>query len=225
MLDAELIATLHSSTLADVLDTFGVWGVLDNEVKLVNGVEAPLFGSAYTVRWSPVRKPHNIMSPQPSTWDDVKHFLVPDVRDGSKSIYVGGVDGGLLKDLALAGGFSATDLCGRGFRGMILGGAIRDAHVVGTLPIPIWATNYTPADTQGNFRVSEVGTSCFVGRIQIRTGDFVFADASGCVVVPQHLVDEVLVKALDIERREVTIQEKVSAGESLWDVVHHLGRL
>ncbi|PRB80661.1 dimethylmenaquinone methyltransferase, partial [Pseudomonas cedrina] len=117
----------------------------------MNDFTGPVFGIAYTVRWAPVRKPRDIMAAQPSTWNDVKHFLAPEVKSGRGKIYVGGVDNGVLTELALAGGFSAADFNLRGFEGIILGGAIRDAHVIKQLSIPVWATNFTPADTQGNF--------------------------------------------------------------------------
>nr|WP_256595422.1 RraA family protein [Pseudomonas sp. MYb193] len=216
---------LHTPTLADVLDTFGVWGVLDSRIIPMNDFTGPVFGIAYTVRWAPVRKPRDIMAAQPSTWNDVKHFLAPEVKSGRGKIYVGGVDNGVLTELALAGGFSAADFNLRGFEGIILGGAIRDAHVIKQLSIPVWATNFTPADTQGNFKVSEAGTTCNISGITIKTGDLIVADASGCVVVPQELITDVLTRAFEIEQKEKIIFDRVSAGEVLWDVVHDLGRL
>jgi len=217
--------TLHTPTIADVLDGFGVWGVLDPSIVPLNKIEEPIFGKAYTVRWTAVRKPKNIMNPQPSTWEDVKQFLVPDVNDAKGMIYVAGVDGGLLRHLALAGGFSATDFSSRGFAGMILGGAIRDAHVVCNLKMPIWGTNFTPADTQGNFKIAEVGGTCNVGGVLIKSNDFIFADKSGCVVIPAEISEEVIHAALEIEGRESELLARIESGETLWDVVHDLGRI
>ncbi len=225
MINDPRMQLLHTPTLADVLDTFGVWGVLDSNIVPMNDLTGPVFGSAYTVRWAPVRKPRDIMAAQPSTWDDVKSFLVPEVTCGRGKIYVGGVDNGLLTELALAGGFSAADFHLRGFEGVILGGAIRDAHVIKQLKLPIWATNFTPADTQGNFKVSEAGTTCSILGVTIKTGDLIVADASGCVVVPQELINDVLTRAFEIEQKEKIIFDRVAAGEVLWDIVHDLGRI
>ncbi|WP_438867469.1 RraA family protein [Pseudomonas sp. L1(2025)] len=225
MINDPRMQLLHTPTLADVLDTFGVWGVIDTRVVPMNDVRGPIFGSAYTVRWSPVRKPRDIMAAQPSTWDDVKNFLAPEITFGRGKIYVGGVDNGLLTELALAGGFSAADFQLRGFEGVILGGAIRDAHVIKQLELPVWATNFTPADTQGNFKVAEAGTACSILGVTIKTGDLIVADASGCVVVPQDLINDVLTRAFEIEQKEKVIFDRVSSGEGLWNVVHDLGRI
>lgn len=216
---------IHSSTIADVLDSFGVWGVLDPAIVPLNEGAVPVVGFAYTVRWKPVRKSGNIMAPQPSTWDQVKNFLAPDVEQGKGQIYVGGVDDGLLRTLALAGGFSATDFEKRGFEAMILGGAIRDAHIVKNTQLPIWGTNFTPADTQGNYEVSEVGGACRVGGLDVHTGDLIVADATGVTVIPKDMITDVLTRAQYIENVEVNLQKRIDSGVSLMDAVQTEGRL
>ncbi|WP_181259313.1 RraA family protein [Pseudoduganella armeniaca] len=221
---AEAVDRLHTGTVADVLDGCGHWGVLDWRVRPANAIR-PVLAQALTVRWKPVRKPQSIVAPQPSTWEQVRDFLAPAYASGHNLAYVAGVDDGLQHDLALAGGFSATDMQKRGFAAMVLGGAIRDAHVVTGLDLPVWATNFTPADTQGNYEVAEVGGHCTIGRVVIHTGDWVLADASGIVVVPQAIADAVFERALEIESVEGRIGERTAAGENLNDVVKELGRL
>jgi regulator of RNase E activity RraA len=224
-LSNELLTLLNTPTIADVLDGLGIWGVLDSRIHQVNQKKSRFIGRAYTTRWAPVRKPKSIISAQPSTWDDVKNFLAPDVVDAKGIVYVAGVDDGLLFDYALAGGFSATDFEHRGFSGVLLGGAIRDAHVVNKLAVPIWASNYTPADTQGNYRVVESGGQCMVGRVAIRTGDVIMGDESGIVVIPADMVDTVIDAVCGIEKTELLIQARMQAGEKLFDIVASLGRL
>ncbi|WP_272630656.1 RraA family protein [Pseudomonas graminis] len=220
-----MLKVIHTSTLADVLDSLGIWGVLDYKITNLNGQASPLYGRAMTVRWVPIRKGHSILAPQSSTWEQVKDFLIPGVAVGEQMVYVAGVDGGLLPNLALAGGFSATHFAKLGIRGIVLGGAIRDAHIIKNLQIPVFATNYTPSDTQGSYRVAEVGGSCEVGGIHVHTGDYIFADESGCVVIPQTRFEEVVSKAYDIEAAEEKLEEALVAGLSLHDAVLSIGRL
>jgi len=217
--------TLHTGTIADVLDALNVWGVLDPSIACVNGVAGAISGRAYTVRWAPTRKQSDIAAPQPPTWDQVKDFLVPAVGNAAGRIYVAGCDNGLLRDQALAGGFSATHLRAAGFRGIVLGGAIRDAHVVNRLDIPVRATGYIPADTQGSYRVLETGTWCRIGTVVVHTGDWIVADETGTVVVPAGIADAVLARALEIEATENLIAERVGKGESLFKVATELSRL
>lgn len=216
---------LHTGTIADVLDAFNVWGVLDPSVACLNGVATASVGRAYTVRWAPTRKQSDITAPQRPTWDQVKDFLVPAVGDAAGRIYVAGCDNGLLRDQALAGGFSATHLRAAGFGGIVLGGAIRDAHVVNRLDIPVRATGYIPADTQGSYRVLETGTWCRIGTVIVHTGDWIFADETGTVVIPAAIADAVLAQALKIEATEGLIGERVGRGENLLKVATELSRL
>lgn len=216
---------LHTGTIADVLDSFNVWGVLDSSISCVNGVTGTIIGRAYTVRWAPTRKQSDITAPQRPTWDQVKDFLVPAVGDAAGQIYVAGCDDGLLRDQALAGGFSATHLRAAGFRGIVLGGAIRDAHVVNRLDIPVRATGYIPADTQGSYRVLETGTWCRVGTVVVHTGDWIVADETGTVVIPAGIADAVLAQTLKTEATEDLIAERVGRGENLFKVATELSRL
>lgn len=225
-LPKDLLARLNSATIADVLDGLGVWGALDHRIAPCQPNKAGRFiGRAYTTRWAPVRKPRNIMQAQASTWTDVKAFLAPDLVDAAGMVYVAGVDDGLCFDYALAGGLSATDFNARGFSGVVLGGAIRDAHVLARLPLDIRATNLAPADTQGNYRVIESGGSCTLGRVTVATGDVVFADETGVVVIPQAIADEVIATASAIESVEFDIVARLERGERLFDVVNAMGRI
>jgi len=225
-LPKDLLTKLNSATIADVLDAMGVWGVLDRRIAPCQGRKPGRFmGRAHTTRWAPVRKPRDIMQAQASTWTDVKAFLVPDLVDAAGVVYVAGADDGLCFDYALAGGLSATDFNARGFSGVVLGGAIRDAHVIDRLPLDIRATNLAPADTQGNYRVVESGGTCVVGRVTVATGDLVFADETGIVVIPQAIADQVIAAAGAIESVEFDIVSRLESGERLFDIVNAMGRI
>jgi regulator of RNase E activity RraA len=222
---AGMAQQLHSGILADVLDGFGIWGALDPSIVCLNRFRKNVLGRSITVRWKPARKSHRILEPQESTWDQVKNFLVPEATNGTGMVYVGGVEDGLLRQFALAGGFSATSLQKRKFEGMILGGAIRDAHVVKALNLPVWATNFTPLDTQGNYQVAEVGTWCPIGNVRILTGDWIFADESGVIVIPQDKADQVFTKAAEVAGTEEAIESRASSGEDVFDIVADVGHL
>lgn len=220
----ELRLKLHSGTIADVLDGQGFWGVLPSQVVGKKNTR-PVLGKACTVRWAPVRKPSSIMAPQGSTWDAVAEFLLPQIDDGAGKVYVAGVEDGLLTEFALAGGFSCGHFQRIGFEALVLGGAVRDAHALEPLDIPIWATNYAPADTQGNYQVKETGTWCRIGNVTIHEGDWIFADETGVICIPQDMFGEVIGLCLAVENTEQEIERRVAAGERLYDIVQSLGRL
>ncbi|MFD1744679.1 RraA family protein [Rhizobium helianthi] len=220
----DLSRKLHAGTIADVLDGKGFWGVLPSQV-VGKANTRPVLGKACTVRWAPLRKPSSIMAPQGSTWDAVADFLLPNIEDGTGRIYVAGVEDGLLTEYALAGGFSCGHFQRIGFEAMVLGGAVRDAHAVELLTIPVWATNYAPADTQGNYQVKETGTWCRIGNVTVNEGDWIFADQTGIICIPSALFSEVISLCLAVESTEQEIERRVAAGERLYDIVKSLGRL
>ncbi len=222
---AGMAQQLHSGILADVLDGFGIWGALDPSIVCLSRFQKNVLGRALTVRWRPSRKSHRILEAQESTWNLVKDFLLPGATNGAGLIYTAGVEDGLLEQFALAGGFSATSVQNRGFEGMILGGAIRDAHVVKTLDLPVWATNFTPVDTQGNYEVAEIGTWCPIENVRIQTGDWIFADESGVIVIPQDKASQVFAKASEVAGTEEAIESRASAGEDVFDIVAEVGHL
>src|SRR5688500_16190156 len=98
---------INTSSLADVLDAFCHYGVLPSRLTRRSGRTDLFAGRAYTVRWAPVRKTARITEPQPSTWEQVRGFIVPELSDARGMVYVAG-GGPLITEAALAGGLSTT---------------------------------------------------------------------------------------------------------------------
>lgn len=217
---------VNSGTLADVLDSCGHFGGFPSLIRAVNHSNVRFIGRAYTVRWAPTRKSASIVAPQASTWEQVRNFLAPECPNGDGLVYVAGTDtGALVTELALAGGFSANDFQLRGFTALVLGGAIRDAHVIQRLKLPVWATGFIPADTQGSYRVVECGTWCNVGGQRVTSGDFVFADETGLINIPADIAEMVLSTANSLEATEAHLSMRIAAGSTLLNAVEELGRL
>lgn len=219
-------AGITTCTVSDVLDGLGIANaVLDVDIRRVAGASGLFHGAAYPVEWVPNRKGPRITAAGPSTWTQVRDFLVPEVTDGSGRVYVAG-SGALIRDAALAGGLSCTYLAEQlRFEGIVLGGAVRDRDVVGRLTTPVLATGYVPVDTQGSYRVASTGGECLVANVVVRHGDWVFADDNGVVVVPADRLAEVLAVAGEIESTERGILDRIAAGERLPDIVDSLGRI
>ncbi|GHE79555.1 hypothetical protein GCM10018785_54620 [Streptomyces longispororuber] len=228
----DLVATavrehdISTPTLADVLDALGVTNrVLDARLHRVSAHGGMFFGAAYTVSWVPVRKGPSIVAASPSTWREVRDFLVPQVVDGQGMVYVAG-SGPLVTDAALAGGLSTTYLLEQlRFEGLVLGGAIRDRDVVEQSTRPVVASNFVPTDTQGAYRVESAGDTCLVDHVPVHTGDWVFSDGNGTVVVPAARLREVLTAAGATGRTERDVLRRIRAGERLPDLIDEVGTI
>ncbi len=217
---------VSTATIADVLDALGITNrVLDSRLHRVSGDDREFFGAAYTVSWVAVRKGPSIVAPSPSTWQEVRDFLVPQVVDGRGMVYVAG-SGPLVTDAALAGGLSTTYLLEQlRFEGIVLGGAIRDRDVVEQSTRPVVASNFVPTDTQGAYRVESAGSSCLVNRVLVHTGDWVFSDGNGTVVVPAARLHVVLAAASTTGRTEEDVLRRIRAGERLPNIIDEVGTI
>lgn len=215
---------ISTSTFVDIMDGLKTGSVLSHQLQSQNLTDYYLAGQAYTVQWKIVRKSNHILEPFPSTWEQVKDFLVPELYAAENLIYVAG-SGECICDAALAGGMSCTYFEKLGFSGVITGGAVRDGQDLNTLSIPVIATNLTPTDTQGAYYVSETGGSCRIEQVTIHTGDLIIADINGVVVIPYHDIDTVISKAIEITEIENNMLEKIRRGERLPDLISITGRI
>lgn len=192
---------ISTSTFADIMDAKGIGSVICRSIKPVNTEQHYFVGEAYTIEWERVRKTGNISESQPSTWHQVKNFLVPDIHSANGLVYVAG-GGHLIKEEALAGGLSCSYFAKLGFEGVVLGGAVRDVSELKALAMPVLATNFTPVDTQGSYRVKSVGDSCMIDGCLIKTKDVIISDANGTVILPPDVLTDIVYLALEIEKTE-----------------------
>lgn len=215
---------LSTSTLVDILDGLGKTTVLNSQLRSINLEDFYSVAQAYTVQWKLIRKQKSILEKQPSTWDQVSPFLVPELTDAKGLIYIaGGYE--LITEAALAGGMSCTYFEKLGFDAIILGGAVRDKNELMDLTIPVIATNLTPTDTQGAYLVSETGTHCTIEYSTIYSGDLVISDPNGTVIIPLNLVDKVLEEAKKIHSIENSMLKKIKQGERLPELINTTGRI
>ena len=223
ILDRSAISTC---TIVDSLDALGVANtVFDSRLACKSSSTGICFGAAFPVSWAVVRKGNAISAPGPSTWSEVRDFVVPSVVDGRGYFYVAGA-GELVTEAALAGGISVTYLIeSLRFEGILLGGAVRDRNVIEACTSPVIASNFTPSDTQGSYRVVSVGEKCLVGHTLVSRGDWIFADGNGAVCIPHDLLFPALRGAASIEERESQVVAAVNAGRHLPEVIDEIGQI
>lgn len=217
---------VSTCAIMDALDGLGVPNAaLDSRLTGRSAATAIVCGAAYPVSWAAVRKSSRITDPGPSTWSEVRDFVVPGVTDGRGQIYVAGA-GPLITEAALAGGISLTYLIeSLRFEGVVLGGAVRDREVVESLPSAVVASNFIPTDTQGSYRVVAYGSACLIGQTLVTRGDWVFHDGNGTVIVPKDLLGPVLAAAAEIEANESLVIAEVRAGRSLPELIDEIGQI
>jgi 3-hexulose-6-phosphate synthase / 6-phospho-3-hexuloisomerase len=106
----------------------------------------------------------------------------------------------------------------KGLAGVVIDGAVRDYDDLLKIKFPIFSRFIVPnaGEPKG---LGEIGAEITCGNQTVQTGDWVIADDSGVVVVPQEIAQEIANRALDVKEQENRIREEIKGGGSLGSVL------
>jgi regulator of RNase E activity RraA len=107
---------------------------------------------------------------------------------------------------------------GRGAKGVITDGNLRDSEKIVAVGFPAFSRSRRPIDYRGRMKVDASQVKVIIGGVEIAPGDLVVADDDGVVVVPAAHEQTVIGFARDRARGESTVLEELLAGSTLRDV-------
>ena len=120
---------------------------------------------------------------------------------------------------ALAGELFATEASRKGLAGLVIDGAVRDAHTLRELEIPVYSRFIYPnAGTTRRVFSTQIPITC--GGIEVRPGDVVFGDHDGVVVASDNELEELIPVAEEIQRKEQNVLAKMGEGRSLLEMLN-----
>ena len=200
-----LFEALSTTNVSDALDFFGLKGATYGINGLYDSCRK-IYGEAVTVRLIP------------AGLDKPKVHLGIAAITAAKPGDVIVVDNGGRLDLSCWGGVLSTGASIKGISGIVIDGACRDVDEMVELDFPVYARGKVVATARG--RVVEDATNVPVqfGGVRVHPGDYVMADRSGVVIIPQSKVDDVLEKAFQLFQKEEAMCADLRAGMSNYDV-------
>jgi regulator of RNase E activity RraA len=211
---ATRLAAHPTSAVSDALDELGIAGALSGIAAQREGI-GRVCGRALPVRF--VRKTGDpqayrfgggVGKPLERVLKTMKagDFVVMDL-DGATNASAWG---GLASRLAQR----------RGVRGTIMWGTCRDLEEIRAVGYPVWAVGVCPRRSRNEFAFGSINEDIVVAGVTIAAGDYVLADESGAVVVPQARAEEVIELVARIEAQERALEEQVRDDVvSSWDQV------
>ncbi len=126
---------------------------------------------------------------------------------------------------ALWGELMSTAARAHGAAGAVLAGYTRDTNAILAMDFPVFCYGSFAQDQRGRGAVVDFRNTLNMGNVTVRSGDVVFGDIDGVVILPDKIADEVVHCALDQVRKEKTARKLLSEGASAESVFLETGVL
>lgn len=166
-------------------------------------------GPAFTMRFVPSRE--DLATPESLKGSRSSRVAIEEMPDGCVCV----VDTRGISSAGIFGDILAERMKKRGVAGIVTDGAMRDGEGVHRTGLPIWCAGaVAPASiTSLAFVGWQEPIGC--GDTAVFPNDVIVADGDGAVVIPQAMLAEVTIAAIEQERLEGWIVKQVEAGHSL----------
>ena len=112
-----------------------------------------------------------------------------------------------------------------GAAGCLTDGSVRDTRRIRDLKFPVYSGGTNPMDTKYRGKLMMYDVPGEIAGVRIESGDLVFGDVDGTVVVPKAVLREALGKALDKVAAENVVRADIRAGHTLVEVFDKHGIL
>lgn len=216
-IDPQQLQTLSAAVLSDVMDTLGLRQramkpfvrPLDDGLLLVGRARTGLYMPNYQLREG--ENPY-----------EVEIALVDDLKPGEVVVLA---CNGPTDRIAPWGELLTTASMARGASGCVTDGLVRDVKQIRDMKFPVFHGGFGPLDTKGRARMVERDTRVECGGVSIDSGDMVFGDVDGVVVIPREHEQAVLAKALEKVTGEKHTRDALRKGELLAVVFKRFGIL
>jgi regulator of RNase E activity RraA len=208
---------LYAAVLSDVLDSFGLMNQamrpfirpLDETKVLFGRARTGLYMNAYSVAEG--ENPY-----------EIEIALVDDLKPGDVAV----LDcGGPTERIAPWGELLSTASAKRGAAGCVIDGLVRDVRLIREMQFPVFHGGIGPLDTKGRAKMMarDVPVSC--GGVAVCSGDLIFGDADGVVVIPQAIAPKVIEAAIAKVKSENVTRDELNRGLLLGEVYRKYGVL
>ena len=135
------------------------------------------------------------------------------------------VAAGASRPYALWGELMSTAARARGATGAVLAGYARDTHGILAMDFPVFCFGSYAQDQRGRGKVVDFRTTLNLDGVTIRSGDIVFGDIDGVLVLPREVERDVVHRALEQARKEKTAKRLLYEGASAESVFVETGVL
>ena len=210
----ELQEILYSAVIADILDEIGVKNFAMNDNLKPISVEKSLIGYVRTLYAVDVFE-----TPEQPYQLDLT--FIDSIKEGD--VFVSTVNGNNYN--GFYGELLTTATMVRGGRGAVIEGYSRDVKMIRDLDFPLYCLGTNPLDSKGRVDAIAADKPMLCAGVMVHTGDMIFADIDGIVVIPQEHIEKVINKAVEKISAENVVRDELRAGKSVKEVFDKYGIL
>jgi 4-hydroxy-4-methyl-2-oxoglutarate aldolase len=203
----ERLKRIDTCVLSDALDRLGIQGVAFNLQALTG--PAKIAGRVITVTLGPAEG-----------GTPARHLCTGAVEAGGPGDVIV-VEHHATQRAAGWGGILSFAAKARGIEGVIVDGMARDIDEAVSFGFPVFAAGAVPATARGRVMEVDFQQPIVVQGVRVRHGDWVLADRSGVVFVPDARLEEVLALAESLADRERQMMARLKNGEQVGAVMDH----
>jgi 4-hydroxy-4-methyl-2-oxoglutarate aldolase len=204
----ELLARYEQLYTGAISDVLREHALLDQAIGQLIPLrpERTVAGIAFTVKSAPNVKITGELTYRTQMLDAMAadSFVVWDTSNDEKATLWGGV-------------MTATAV-GKGIRGAMIDGGVRDTHQILEKNFPLFYKYRIPNGSLGRCLITHYQVPILIRGVVIKPGDVVLGDIDGIVVVPRELAYEVLVRAEEIRANEKKIFGWVAEGKTVHEI-------
>lgn len=214
---AELAKRLNSAVLSDVLDDIGLTGQamrpfvrpLDESLTMFGRARTGLYMNTYSVE-------------EHGNPYEVEIALIDDLKPGDIAVLA--CDGPTTR-IAPWGELLTTASKMRGAVGCVTDGLVRDVRLIRDMNFPVFSGGIGPLDSKGRGKMMAMDIPVSCAGAPVRSGDLVFGDVDGVVVIPAEVADQVIEAALSKLESENKTRDELLNGVLLGEVFEKYGVL
>ena len=113
----------------------------------------------------------------------------------------------------------------RGAAGALMDGCVRDIKPIIAMGFPVFHGGVAPLDSRGRAKIMSLDVPIECGGVPVASGDLIFGDADGVVVIPKAAEQQVLTLAFEKVKGEKSTLQDLRRGDSLASVFARYGIL
>jgi 4-hydroxy-4-methyl-2-oxoglutarate aldolase len=206
--------SLYSAVVADALDSLGFRNQSPRVALPAFSAESLLVGRCKTTLWADMY--HSVENSY-----ELELAAVDDCQSDDVMICAAG---GSMHS-ALWGELLSTASRNSGCIGAIIDGAVRDVAKIRDMKFPVFARGTSVYDSQNRQRVIDTDIPVEIAGVRFRSGDLVFADHDGVVVVPQEVEQEAIERAWNKVHAENQVRDAIRGGMKATEAYNRFGIL